>query len=280
MKFPQLPSNFILVSDRHFTLSCCEEEQLLQYSLKHTRLPKSHSTYFSFIMLSYFTLECSSLKIDRSLALHESDLGHQMPKVYADKLFVRKPRKPKEHQPVAHQIWDVVRANDKNAVLPMIPIPITWKLRCCTIPMMLDSEAAELNKEERHIWESYGGKFATTLGLSASKAIEAGKLKLKLGVKKLSMLSLNKQLQIPFLHKVVEWAFGLGLLKLVESLDHWFLLISCHFGEDSEAKSKRRSMLLLDSLKEANSKQLAPVIRRFIFDIFKTEERPEIPKSA
>lgn len=31
--------------------------------------------------------------------------------------------------------------------------------------------------------ESYGGKFAVTLGLSALKAIEAGKLKLKLGGK-------------------------------------------------------------------------------------------------
>ena len=29
--------------------------------------------------------------------------------------------------------------------------------------------------------ESYGGKFAVTLGLSALKAIESGKLKLKLG---------------------------------------------------------------------------------------------------
>ena len=29
--------------------------------------------------------------------------------------------------------------------------------------------------------ESYGGKFAVTLGLSAVKAIEAGKLKLRLG---------------------------------------------------------------------------------------------------
>lgn len=31
--------------------------------------------------------------------------------------------------------------------------------------------------------ESYGGKYAVTLGLSALKAIEAGKLKLKLGGK-------------------------------------------------------------------------------------------------
>lgn len=34
--------------------------------------------------------------------------------------------------------------------------------------------------------ESYGGKFAVTLGLSALKAIEAGKLKLELGGKIIS----------------------------------------------------------------------------------------------
>lgn len=32
---------------------------------------------------------------------------------YADKLFVRK---PKDHQPLAQQMWDAVRANDKKAV--------------------------------------------------------------------------------------------------------------------------------------------------------------------
>ncbi|KAK6140612.1 hypothetical protein DH2020_025641 [Rehmannia glutinosa] len=42
-----------------------------------------------------------------------------------------------------------------------------------------------------------------------------------------------------------------------------------------QSKTKSRCMLLLDSLKEANSKQLEPAIRRFVFDIFKTEERPE-----
>ncbi|KAL1549873.1 putative ubiquitin-like-specific protease 2A isoform X1 [Salvia divinorum] len=56
---------------------------------------------------------------------------------------------------------------------------------------------------------------------------------------------------------------------------HWFLLIFCHFGENSEAKSERRCMLLLDSLKNAHSMQLESGIRKFVFDIFKTEERPE-----
>ncbi|XP_042053108.1 probable ubiquitin-like-specific protease 2A isoform X1 [Salvia splendens] len=56
---------------------------------------------------------------------------------------------------------------------------------------------------------------------------------------------------------------------------HWFLLIFCHFGENSEAKSERRCMLLLDSLQNAHSKQLESGIRKFVFDIFETEERPE-----
>lgn len=37
--------------------------------------------------------------------------------------------------------------------------------------------------------ESYGGKYAVTLGLSALRAIEAGKLKLKLGGKKIKIES-------------------------------------------------------------------------------------------
>ncbi|KAI3444567.1 hypothetical protein Pfo_001232 [Paulownia fortunei] len=56
---------------------------------------------------------------------------------------------------------------------------------------------------------------------------------------------------------------------------HWFLLIFCHFGESPQSKTKSRCMLLLDSLQKANSKQLEPGIRRFVFDLFKTEERPE-----
>ncbi|XP_057780605.1 probable ubiquitin-like-specific protease 2B [Salvia miltiorrhiza] len=56
---------------------------------------------------------------------------------------------------------------------------------------------------------------------------------------------------------------------------HWFLLIFCHFGENSEAKSERRCMLLLDSLQKAHAKQLESGIRKFVFDIFKTEKRPE-----
>ncbi|KAL6569495.1 hypothetical protein OROMI_014009 [Orobanche minor] len=56
---------------------------------------------------------------------------------------------------------------------------------------------------------------------------------------------------------------------------HWFLLILCNFGESPHSENRRRCMLLLDSLKEANSLQLEPGIRRFVFDIFKMEERPE-----
>ncbi|KAL6495483.1 hypothetical protein OROGR_030046 [Orobanche gracilis] len=56
---------------------------------------------------------------------------------------------------------------------------------------------------------------------------------------------------------------------------HWFLLILCNFGESTRSKNRSPCMLLLDSLKEANSVQLEPGIRRFVFDIFKMEERPE-----
>ncbi|KAL0397888.1 UNVERIFIED_CONTAM: hypothetical protein Scaly_0237200 [Sesamum calycinum] len=50
---------------------------------------------------------------------------------------------------------------------------------------------------------------------------------------------------------------------------HWFLLIFCHFGESPQSTTKRRCMLLLDSLQKANSKQLEPGIRRFVFDILR-----------
>ncbi|PIN22859.1 Ulp1 peptidase [Handroanthus impetiginosus] len=61
----------------------------------------------------------------------------------------------------------------------------------------------------------------------------------------------------------------------VAARSHWFLLIFCHFGESPQSETKNRCMLLLDSLQDANSKQLEPGIRRFVFDIFKKEERPE-----
>ncbi|KAL8495294.1 hypothetical protein ACS0TY_019446 [Phlomoides rotata] len=56
---------------------------------------------------------------------------------------------------------------------------------------------------------------------------------------------------------------------------HWFLLIFCNFGEDLQSNIEGRCMLLLDSLREANTSQLEPRIRRFVSDIFQTEERPE-----
>ncbi|KAH6767726.1 hypothetical protein C2S52_018709 [Perilla frutescens var. hirtella] len=115
---------------------------------------------------------------------------------YADKLFAWK---PKEHQPVAHQIWDVVRANDKKAVYgfivnseidinviygqgrsnsslthlfhlaatlnPSILVSSNFKKKKFTQKGLLSSSSPNI------VAESYGGKFATTLGLSASKAI-------------------------------------------------------------------------------------------------------------
>lgn len=51
---------------------------------------------------------------------------------------------------------------------------------------------------------------------------------------------------------------------------HWTLLILCHFREES--KSSSPCMVLLDSLQSANQ-SLEPEIRKFVLDIYKTEER-------
>lgn len=53
-----------------------------------------------------------------------------------------------------------------------------------TLLMEIFNRNESLQKSPLYIVaESYGGKFAVTLGLSALKAIESGKLKLKLGGK-------------------------------------------------------------------------------------------------
>ncbi|MQL68023.1 hypothetical protein Taro_000315 [Colocasia esculenta] len=52
---------------------------------------------------------------------------------------------------------------------------------------------------------------------------------------------------------------------------HWSLLILCHFGESFLSKAKRPCMLLLDSLGNINPMRLEPDIRRFVFDIYKSE---------
>ncbi|XP_059315060.1 probable ubiquitin-like-specific protease 2B isoform X2 [Lycium ferocissimum] len=59
--------------------------------------------------------------------------------------------------------------------------------------------------------------------------------------------------------------------------NHWCLLIFCHLGESLESESTTPCMLLLDSLQMANL-QFEPEIRKFVSDIFKTEERPESQK--
>ncbi|KAG8089473.1 hypothetical protein GUJ93_ZPchr0011g27840 [Zizania palustris] len=57
---------------------------------------------------------------------------------------------------------------------------------------------------------------------------------------------------------------------------HWNLLVLCNFGEtDSLGTDKGPRMLLLDSLKTTNPTRLRSAIKRFIVDIFKTEEREE-----
>uniref|UniRef100_A0A0E0F3N4 Ubiquitin-like protease family profile domain-containing protein n=1 Tax=Oryza meridionalis TaxID=40149 RepID=A0A0E0F3N4_9ORYZ len=57
---------------------------------------------------------------------------------------------------------------------------------------------------------------------------------------------------------------------------HWNLLVLCNFGEtDYLGTDKGPRMLLLDSLKTTNPTRLRSNIKRFIADIFKTEEREE-----
>ncbi|XP_062183076.1 probable ubiquitin-like-specific protease 2B [Phragmites australis] len=57
---------------------------------------------------------------------------------------------------------------------------------------------------------------------------------------------------------------------------HWSLLVLCHFDETncSDAKKGPR-MILLDSLNTTDPSRLQSDIRRFIVDIYKTEEREE-----
>ncbi|XP_039027594.1 probable ubiquitin-like-specific protease 2A [Hibiscus syriacus] len=57
--------------------------------------------------------------------------------------------------------------------------------------------------------------------------------------------------------------------------DHWSLLIFCHFGESLQSKTRTPCVLLLDSLQMSDPMRLEPDIRKFMFDIYKTEGRPE-----
>ncbi|PWA74361.1 ulp1 protease family catalytic domain, Homeodomain-like protein [Artemisia annua] len=57
---------------------------------------------------------------------------------------------------------------------------------------------------------------------------------------------------------------------------HWSVMIFCHFGESLESKVKTPCILLLDSLEKADhSKQLEPLIRKFVLDIYMNLERTE-----
>ncbi|XP_065877209.1 probable ubiquitin-like-specific protease 2A [Euphorbia lathyris] len=56
---------------------------------------------------------------------------------------------------------------------------------------------------------------------------------------------------------------------------HWNLLIFCHFGESFESDVRKPCMLLLDSLEIADPRRLEPYIRRFVLDIYRSEENAE-----
>ncbi|KAK8545177.1 hypothetical protein V6N13_066474 [Hibiscus sabdariffa] len=57
--------------------------------------------------------------------------------------------------------------------------------------------------------------------------------------------------------------------------DHWSLLIFCHLGESLQSKTRTPCVLLLDSLQMSDPLRLEPDIRKFMFDIYKAEGRPE-----
>uniref|UniRef100_A0A166CRJ2 Ubiquitin-like protease family profile domain-containing protein n=1 Tax=Daucus carota subsp. sativus TaxID=79200 RepID=A0A166CRJ2_DAUCS len=53
--------------------------------------------------------------------------------------------------------------------------------------------------------------------------------------------------------------------------NHWNLLILCNLGEDLEMNEKSPCMLLLDSLQEAEPKNLEPCIKQFVYQMYKNE---------
>ncbi|KAL6660596.1 hypothetical protein ACP70R_001631 [Stipagrostis hirtigluma subsp. patula] len=57
---------------------------------------------------------------------------------------------------------------------------------------------------------------------------------------------------------------------------HWSLLVLCHFDDTNCSDIKKGPrMIVLDSLNKTDPTKLQPSIRRFIVDIYKTEEREE-----
>ncbi|XP_042051389.1 probable ubiquitin-like-specific protease 2A [Salvia splendens] len=61
----------------------------------------------------------------------------------------------------------------------------------------------------------------------------------------------------------------------IVQLGHWFLLIFCHFGENSEAKCTFEVARIWNQKDMYSCFFHLPFLYRFVFDIFKTEERPE-----
>ncbi|GFP94233.1 probable ubiquitin-like-specific protease 2a, partial [Phtheirospermum japonicum] len=81
---------------------------------------------------------------------------------------------------------------------------------------------------------------------------------------------------------VLKWIKEKGVLSMkyvfvpIVMWSHWSLLIFCHFGETHlYSKTNGPCMLLLDSLHAIGPTRLEPLIRRLLFDIYKSEERLE-----
>ncbi|XP_021846451.1 uncharacterized protein [Spinacia oleracea] len=62
--------------------------------------------------------------------------------------------------------------------------------------------------------------------------------------------------------------------EIFSKKDHWRLVIFCHFGEPAHSKTRTRCILLLDSAKMC-ANVIVPDLRKFVFDIFTAEGRPE-----
>ncbi|XP_012079904.1 probable ubiquitin-like-specific protease 2A isoform X2 [Jatropha curcas] len=88
-------------------------------------------------------------------------------------------------------------------------------------------------------------------------------------------------MKAPFKGKVLTWIkrkqifLKKYVLVPIVGWGHWSLLIFCHLGESSESKARTPCMLLLDSLAVADPRRLEPDIRKFVFDIYRSEGRSE-----
>ncbi|KAL6996980.1 hypothetical protein U1Q18_007104 [Sarracenia purpurea var. burkii] len=141
------------------------------------------------------------------------------------------------------------KVNCNNGITPH---PLQQKLDTDTFECYLENLWASFSEERRNSFAYLDCLWFTLYMKEASKA------KVLNWIKKKHIFS-KKYVFVP----IVRWC-------------HWSLLIFCHLGESLQSKSGTPCMLLLDSLQMANPGRLEPGIRKFVLDIYKAEERPEI----